>query len=350
MVKRMDERTFQAMKEEASHFYWYGISTFFRCPWDENPAHADIGLVGVPHSSGNGSTERDQHLGPRAVRDLSGRYRRAHNKFGIIPWDVCRINDLGDVPLPQAMVNDVCVEHIEAFYKRLDHAGVRPVSVGGDHSVTGPIVKAIAGRGAKLTGGRKAALVHFDAHTDAYDHMPHWLGSVRSAAHWAAYIATEKHIDTSKSVQIGLRGNTFTLDWRNSSTRLGYRAITAEEFFRLGVKKTVDIIRERVGDAPVYITFDMDALDVTVAPGVSNPEPGYNGLSASDATGILQGLRGLDVIGADVVCLMPTRDNPSNMTSGTAMVLMFEMIGLIADRLNGGSAKRGSRPRGGRRR
>jgi guanidinopropionase len=89
---------------------------------------------------------------------------------------------------------------------------------------------------------------------------------------------------------------------------------------------------------------------VTVAPGVSNPEPGYNGLSASDATGILQGLRGLDVIGADVVCLMPTRDNPSSMTSGTAMVLMFEMIGLIADRLNGGSAKRGSRPRGGRRR
>ena len=345
MATILDDRTFEEMKRDASRYYWYGIPTLFRCPWDENPANADIGLVGVPHSSGNGSTERDQHLGPRFVRHVSGWYRRAHTKFGFVPWDACRINDLGDVPLPQAMVNDVCVEHIEAYYRRLDRAGVRPVSIGGDHSITGPIVKAICGKGAKTTGGRKAALVHFDAHTDAYDHLPHWLGAVRSAAHWAAYIVTENHIDATKSVQIGLRGNTFTLDWRNSSTRLGYRPITAEEFFSLGVKRTVEIVRDRVGDSPVYVTFDMDALDPTVAPGVSNMEPGYNGLSASDATGILQGLRGLDVIGADIVCLMPTKDNPSNITSMTAMVLMFEMISLIADRLKGArSAKRGRAP------
>jgi len=144
-MMKMSDTWLEEAKRESSRWYWWGIPTFFRCPWDEDPHRCDIALVGVPHSSGNGSTERDQHLGPRAIRHVSGWYRRAHLKFGFSPWDACRIHDLGDVPLPQAMVNDICVEHIEAYYKRLDEAGVRPVSVGGDHSITGPIVKAIAG-------------------------------------------------------------------------------------------------------------------------------------------------------------------------------------------------------------
>jgi guanidinopropionase len=332
-MEPMDNLTYAEMKRETNRWYWYGIPTFFKCPWDENPANAEIGLVGVPHSSGNGSTERDQHLGPRAVRHVSGWYRRAHTKFGFIPWEVCRINDLGDVPLPQSMVNDICVQHIEAYYKRLDRADVRPVSMGGDHSITGPIVKAIAGHDARLSRGRKAALVHFDAHTDAYDHIPHWLGSVRSAAHWASYIVTENHIDASRSVQIGIRGNTFSLDWRDSSTRLGYRVIPAEELFEIGVTQVTRIVRERVGDSPIYITFDLDVLDAVMAPAVSNMEPGYRGLTPAEAIAVLQGLRGLDIIGADIVCLMPTKDTPANLTSMQAMVLMFEMIGLIADRL-----------------
>ena len=152
-------------------------------------------LVGVPHSSGNGSTERDQHLGPRAVRNVSGFYRRTHVVHGFAPWDVARINDLGDVPLPEAMNNEACVRDIEAFYRRLDEAGTRPVSIGGDHSITGPILKAIAGPGRKLSGGKPCALIHFDAHTDSYDNMPHWLGAKRSAAHWAAYTAKEEAVD-----------------------------------------------------------------------------------------------------------------------------------------------------------
>ncbi len=353
MVKMMDDKTFERMKAEVSRYYWYGVPTFFRCPWDENPKNADIGLVGVPHSSGNGSTERDQHLGPRAIRNVSGWYRRAHVKYGFSPWDSCRISDMGDVPLPEAMNNEKCVHTIESYYKRLDAAGVRPVSVGGDHSITGPILKAIAGRGAKLTGGRKAALVHFDAHTDAYDHIPHWMGAIRSAAHWASYVVKENAVDAERSVQIGLRGNTFSLDWRNSSERLGYRPIMAEEFFRMGVKKTVEIIRERVGDAPVYVTFDLDVLDPTVAPAVSNMEPGYPGLSSGDAIALLNGLRGLDVIGADIVCMIPSKDNPNKITAMTAMVLMFEMIGLVADRLRsdkvGKVVRRLRKPAGGRR-
>jgi guanidinopropionase len=329
----MDEDTYQRMKRETSSWYWYNVATFFRCPWDENPNNADIAFVGVPHSSGNGSTERDQHLAPRFLRHVSGFYRRCHAKYGLNPWEECRITDMGDVPLPEAMVNDVCVRHIEGFYKRLDNANVRPVSIGGDHAITGPILKAIAGKDSKISKGRKAALIHFDAHTDAYEHIPHWLGSVRSAAHWAAYLVREGHVDPEKSTQIGIRGNVVTLDWRDTSHNLGYRVIGIDEFRELGVKKVVEILRERVGDSPVYITFDMDALDPVYAPAAANLEPGYSGMTPDDATGTLHGLRGLDVIGADVVCLVPTKDNPNNISSMNAMVLMFEQMCLIADRL-----------------
>jgi len=319
-----DERSF------LENLYWWGVPTLFGCPHDENPGLCDIALVGVPHSSGNGATERDQHLGPRAIRNISGQFRRAHGTFEFSPWEEYRIHDLGDVLLPQAMVNDVSVHDIEAYYKTLDDAGVRPVSVGGDHSITGPIVKAIAGANAKLSGGQKAALLQFDAHTDTYDHLPHWLGSVRSAAHWASYIATEGHIDTAKSVQLGIRGHTYTLDWKRSSERLGYRVITFDEFRNLGIAKTVEIIRERVGDAPLYVTFDLDALDPTVAPAVAAIVPD-TGFLMHEAIRILQGMRGLNVIGADVVCMVPTKDSPNQITALNATAIMFEQLCLIVE-------------------
>ena len=125
--------------------YWWGVATLFRCPHMADPARTDIALIGVPHSSGNGSTERDQHLGPRAVRHVSGFYRRAHGVHDFAPFDAVRINDLGDVPLPEAMNNEKCVERITAYYRRIDEAGVNPVSIGGDHGITGAILQAIAG-------------------------------------------------------------------------------------------------------------------------------------------------------------------------------------------------------------
>jgi len=325
-----------ADRKSSQSWYWWGIPTFFRCPWNEDPAAADIALVGVPHSSGNGSTERDQHLGPRAVRNVSGFYRRVHGVHGFSPWDVARINDLGDVPLPEAMNNEASVRDIEAFYMRLDATGSRPVSIGGDHSITGPILKAIAGPGRNLSGGKPCALVHFDAHTDSYDNMPHWLGARRSAAHWAAYTVNEGAVDPSRSVQIGMRGHPASAIHAGgvggSSRALGYRVITMPEFENLGIEATLKIIRERVGDMPVYITFDLDSLDPSVAPGVSNLEPGFGGFSIREATRLLQGLKGLDIIGGDVVCLMPTKDSPNQITAQVAMVMMFEMISLIAAR------------------
>jgi len=326
----------EAAKRSSQSWYWWGIPTFFRCPWNEDPVAADIGLVGVPHSSGNGSTERDQHLGPRAVRHHSGYYRRSHFVHGFAPWEVCKVHDLGDVPLPEAMNNEASVRDIESFFARLDAAGTRPVSIGGDHSITGPIIKALAGPGRRTTSGRPAALIHFDAHTDSYDNMPHWLGARRSAAHWAAYTVKEGNIDPQRSIQIGMRGHPAGAIHAGgvggSSRALGYQVVTMAEFEDLGVARSVELIRNRVGDGPAYITFDLDCLDPSVAPGVSNLEPGFGGFSIREATRLLQGLKGLDIIGADVVCLMPTKDNPNQITAQVAMVMMFELISLIAAR------------------
>jgi guanidinopropionase len=323
-------------RRSSESWYWWGIATFFRCPVAENPNGVDIGLVGVPHSSGNGSTERDQHLGPRAVRNVSGYYRRSHGVHGFSPWDAAKISDLGDVPLPEAMNNEACVRDIEAFYARLDAAGTNPVSIGGDHSITGPIIKAIAGPGRRLSGGQPCSLIHFDAHTDSYDNMPHWLGAKRSAAHWAAYTAKEGAVDPARSIQIGMRGHPATAIHTGgvggSSRALGYQVVPMEEFERLGIERTVEMIRERVGDRPAYITFDLDSLDPSVAPGVSNLEPGFGGLTIREATRLLQGLKGLNIIGGDVVCLMPTKDSPNQITAQVAMVMMFELICLIAAR------------------
>ena len=114
--------------------YWWDIPTLFRAPLERDPANADIALVGVPHSTGNGTTERDQHLGPRALRQVSAMAKRVHVEFNIDPWASHRIHDLGDVPLPEANNNEACIERITDFYRDIDSAGARPVSVGGDHS------------------------------------------------------------------------------------------------------------------------------------------------------------------------------------------------------------------------
>jgi guanidinopropionase len=321
-------------QQQMGLLYWWGIATFFRCEIETDPDKADIALVGVPHSSGNGTTERDQHLGPRAVRNFSPEYRRFHREFGFAPWDRCRIADFGDVPLPRAMDNDDTMQDIEAWYRGLDAAGTRPVSVGGDHSITLPILRAIAGPESTISG-EPVAVVHFDAHHDTYgtDEMgtEQYLGNGEWAGAWGRIMAEEGLVDPKRVTQIGMRGHEFGPNDGIESRRLGYRVIYKEEFDKLGVDAVVSEIRDRVGGAPAYITFDLDVLDTTEAPGVANLEPGYPGMRMIEAMKVLQGLRGLNIVGADVVCLMPTKDHRNNITSINASVILFEQICLIAD-------------------
>ena len=316
--------------------YWWGIPTFFRCPIANDPSECDIGLVGVPHSTGNGTTERDQHMGPRAVRNISALGRRCHKQFHLDPWKEFKIADLGDVPLPEGNNNERSIEDIREFFSRIDAAGTRPVSIGGDHAITGGILQAIAGENSKITNGEKAVLLHFDAHTDAYHMLDHFLGAVKSAAHWASYLVRDGHVDPHHSVQVGIRGNVRTLDWLEPSYDLGYEVITIERYEEIGAEACKEIINERIGDRPVYVTFDLDCLDPTVAPGVANIEAGIEGFKINQVMDLIRCIRGKNVIGGDVVCLMPTKDHPNQMTSLVANSIMFEILCLIGDNLRNG--------------
>lgn len=311
--------------------YWWGPATLFRCELETDPAACDVGLVGVPHSSGNGSTERDQHLGPRAVRHVSASQRRMHGAFGFSPWTACRVRDLGDVPLPEANNNERCIKRIATFFDALGAAGTRAVSIGGDHSVTGGILRGLAGETSVLTGGQPVALVHLDAHIDAYESLSHWYGARDSAAHWASYLVREGRVDPKASVQIGMRGNPRTMSWFDPSYELGYEVVPISRYRQLGAQACIELIRARVGDRPTYITFDLDCLDATVAPAAANLEPAYTGWTVDEAFGLLRGLRELNVIGGDVVCLVPTKDAPNGITAMVAAAAMFEILSLAAE-------------------
>ena len=316
------------------NLYWWGIPTFFRCP-NAQAGENEIALVGVPHSTGNGTTERDQHLGPRAVRNVSAMQRRIHGVFGIDPWNAANVVDVGDVPLPRANDNEDCIDRIEAFYREIDGLGARPVSIGGDHSITGGILQALGG--GKLAGGRPVSLLHLDAHTDVFTKVDHFLGAKKSAAHWGAYLADQDRVDPGRSMQIGLRGHPRTLDWLEPSYEYGYNVVTMAEYRERGAEDVIAQIKDVLADRPVYITFDLDCLDPTVAPAVANLEPGEKGFDVDEAVALVRAVRGMNIIGGDIVCMMPTKDSPNNITALTAGAIMFEMITMIAENVSANS-------------
>ncbi len=311
-----------------NNLYWWGIPTLFRCPQDDFRS-ADIALVGVPHSTGNGTTERDQHLGPRAVRNVSALQRRVHGEFGVDPWTAAKIVDAGDVPFPRANDNEHCIQQITDFYKQIDQAGTRPVSIGGDHSITGGIIQAL-GNGT-LSKGAKVCFLHLDAHTDVFTTVDHFLGAEKSAAHWGAYLVDDGLIDATHSMQIGLRGHPRTMDWLQPSYDYGYNVVTMKEYRQRGALDVIEQIKATLAGRPVYITFDLDCLDPSVAPAVSNIEPGVTGFSIDEAVELLHAVRGMNIIGGDVVCMMPTKDSPNQITAMVGAAVMFEMLSMIAE-------------------
>ncbi|MEM8948213.1 MAG: arginase family protein [Pseudomonadota bacterium] len=314
-----------------NNLYWWGVPTLFRCP-HEAVEGCDIALAGVPHSTGNGTTERDQHLGPRAVRNISALQRRVHGGFGIDPWALARIHDIGDVPFPRANDNEACIEDITSFFRQVDAVAARPVSIGGDHSISGGILQAL-GKG-KLAGGEPVSLLHLDAHTDVFTKVDHFLGAKKSAAHWGAYLADQGQVDPTRSMQIGLRGHPRTLDWLQPSYDYGYNIVTMADYRKRGSADVIAEARDVLDGRPVYITFDLDCLDPTVAPAVANIEPGVKGFDIDEAMALLHAVRGMNIIGGDVVCLMPTKDHPNNITAMVAASVMFEMISMIAEKIS----------------
>lgn len=302
-----------------SLMYWEGIPTFLGCPLAALGEEADIALVGLPWT--HNPMERTQYLAPRAVRHRSKPYRRMHREFGISPSDLVRIRDFGDVPINSGLC-DKAVLDIEEFYHQLDLKGTRPFTIGGDHGCTLPVLRAIAGPKSR----RKAplGLLHFDSHTDTYGDA---LDLHCHAGNWARIGVEEGLIDPKRTLQVGLNGPCLSVDMDAFSEEAGFRMITLSEILEQGIPATIREIRRVLGDGAFFLSFDLDVLTLSDAPAVADPEAG--GLSMNETMQILLSLKGMDLVGGDIVCFVPHLD-PSMVTAIHINALMHHMVALMA--------------------
>ncbi len=294
-----------------------GIATFMRLPYLEDPAGAEIGLIGVPWDGGTTNRAGARH-GPRQIRDVSTMTRNVHHVSGTKPFDLCRCADLGDVPVNPIVIEDT-IERIEKFFARVHAAGVVPISAGGDHLITLPIMRAIA-------KGRALGMVHFDAHTDTSDK---YFGE-NYYTHGTPFrrAIEEGLLDPKRTVQIGIRGALYSDSDADWGADQGIRVITIEEFYDLGVDAVIAEARRVVGAGPTYVSFDVDGLDPVYAPGTGTPEIG--GFTTFEAQKMLRGLAGLDLVGGDVVEVAPPFD-PSGNTAIVGATMMFEILCVLAE-------------------
>jgi agmatinase len=290
-----------------------GIATLLDLPQAPSAAGLDIALIGVPMDLGV-SNRSGARFGPRAVRNIE-RIGPYHPTFRGVPKSAVRAADIGDVPFRSRYSLEQSLEDIEHFYADLKAQGVRPLSVGGDHSITYPILKALGKDG-------PVGLVHIDAHCDtmgAYDGSKfHHGGPFRLAV-------LDGVLDPQRTIQIGIRGSS-NMFWEFSHAS-GMTVIYMEDFMRMGVAAVAERARAVVGDGPVYISVDVDGFDPAYAPGTGTPEAG--GLEAREGLELLRALGGLRIVGADVVEVAPQYD-PTTNTSQLAAQLLFEEFALMA--------------------
>jgi len=293
-----------------------GIASFFRAPITQDLSDTDIGIIGVPFDGGVTNRSGARH-GPRAVREQSALLRRINAATGVTPFASARVRDLGDCWLEQPFELRGALDEIASFYHTVTAAGVVPLSVGGDHSISLPILRAVAARG-------PVGMVHIDAHCDTGDD---YLGS--RFHHGAPFrrAVEEGLIDPKRAIQIGIRGSLNQLDMWEFSRASGMRVVAIEEFADLGWREVARQARALIGDRPAYLSFDIDGLDPVYAPGTGTPEPG--GITMIEAQRLLRELGGLDFVGADVVEVSPPFD-PSGVTALNAATILFEILCLLA--------------------
>ncbi len=288
-----------------------------RCPLSENPDEVDIALIGVPYDGGVTNRPGARH-GPREIRNSSSLVRPFHHVTRFNPFEKCRVADMGDVRISSMFDPASVVQEIESFFSTITDSGVVPLSAGGDHSITYPILK-VLGR------NRPVGLIHIDAHTDTWG--PHQGCKFHHGAPFR--LAVEDGVlDPLRTVQIGIRGAQAHPDGWDFSEQSGMRVIFMEEFTRMGVDAVIAEARRVVGDGPTYISFDVDGLDPVYAPGTGTPEIG--GITTIEAQALLRGLNGLNLVGGDVVEVSPPFD-PTGNTALVAATLMFEILCLLAD-------------------
>jgi guanidinopropionase len=297
-----------------------GISTFFRLPHValEQASGLDVGIIGVPWDGGTTNRPGPRH-GPRQMRDQSAMVRRMHQTSHIVPYDHLNVADLGDAPVNPANLDDA-LQRVEEFYNKLVAAGIKPLSAGGDHLCTLPILRALGKK-------QPVGMIHFDAHTDLYDS---YFGGFKYTHGTPFRRAIEEGVlDPKRTIQIGLRGSMYDLDDFEFGEMHGVRLVRIEEAMEKGPAVIMAEARRIVGDGETYVSFDIDMLDPVYAPGTGTPEIG--GFTTFQAQQMLRLMKGVNIIGADVVEVSPPFD-ASGMTAYAGVVMMFEILCVMAEK------------------
>jgi guanidinopropionase len=302
-----------------------GIPTFMRTPHLTNLSNLDIALVGVPYDGAVEARSGARH-GPRQIRDMSSMMRAIHHVTRINPYELCRIADVGDVHFSQIFDIEASHADITGFYERLHSSGIVPLSAGGDHSITLPIMRAIA--------DHPVGLVHIDAHTDCCDEE---MNSKYSHGTPFRRAVEQGILDPKRTIQIGIRGAANSDECWEFGPKHGIRIVYIEEFNKLGVEKVIAEVRRVVGEGPTYVSFDVDSIDPSFAPGTGTPEIG--GLTTIEAQGLIRGLRGLNLVGADVVEVSPPFDRSGN-TALIAATIMYEILCILAEKISAASKRK----------
>ena len=289
-----------------------GITTFMRLPGTTAPADLDVAIVGVPFDIGT-SNRPGARFGPRGIRAESVLIRPYNMATRAAPFDSLRVDDVGDVATNAFDLLD-SIARIELFFDKLMACDAATLTMGGDHTIALPILRAIARKHGPV------GLVHIDAHTDINDEM---FGEKITHGTPFRRATEEGLLDPSRVVQIGVRATGYSADDFDWSREQGFRVVQAEECWHRSLDPLMAEVREQIGSGPVYISFDIDGLDPAFAPGTGTPEIG--GLTAPQGLEIIRGCRGLNVVGGDLVEVAPIYD-ASGLTSLTGANLLFEML------------------------
>ena len=295
-----------------------GPATMMRLPTADSAAGLDACFVGIPMDIGASNRAGTRH-GPRQIRDESRMIRPYNMATGAAPFARMQVADIGDVPINTFDLKK-SVEIIERHYDEILSHDAIPLTLGGDHTLTWPILRAMKKKHGPV------ALIHVDAHSDTNEHM---FGE--TVAHGCPFRRAWEDgcLINDRVTQIGVRATGYApddFDWGRSK---GWRVVQAEECWYKSLAPLMEEVRERVGDAPVYLTFDIDSLDPAFAPGTGTVEPG--GLSTWQAYEIVRGCAGLNIVGCDLVEVSPPYD-PSGNTAVIAANLLYEMLCILPDR------------------
>jgi guanidinopropionase len=293
-----------------------GVPTFMRLPLVTPGAarfdEVEIGLVGVPWDSGTTNRPGPRH-GPRQLRDASTMIRAEHPVSNVRPFELKNCADLGDVG-PNPADIPATMDRITAFYQELVNAGIVPLTAGGDHLTSLPVLRAVA-------KAKPLAMIHFDSHTDLYH--SYFGGTMYTHGTPFRRAVEEGLLDPKRVVQIGIRGTMYDHEDIDFAKSVGIRIIRIEEFHARGPEDVMAEAREIVGSSETYISYDIDFVDPTFAPGTGTPEVG--GPNAYQALQVVRGLHGVNVVGADLVEVSP----PFDASGGTAFLgvsIMFELL------------------------